>query len=216
MIIDVDAILFDSDGVLVDSHAAVEAAWRQLAQEFDLEIDLLLGELAGVRAIDTLRNHLQPERLTAAVDRLEQLELDLASRTGALPGAVEITASLPRGSWTIVTSGSRRLASARWAAAGVTVPDVTVTAESVTRGKPHPEPFLAAANALGVHPSRCLVFEDSASGAQAADAAGAQVAAVGSAPWTIEACVRIRDFVDISVEPTSDRTIRLSFPAPGA
>ncbi|MEZ5230520.1 MAG: HAD-IA family hydrolase [Acidimicrobiales bacterium] len=72
----------------------------------------------------------------------------------------------------MVTSGSRRLASARWAAAGVTVPDVTVTAESVTRGKPHPEPFLAAANALGVHPSRCLVFEDSASGAQAADAAG--------------------------------------------
>ncbi|MEZ5230521.1 MAG: hypothetical protein R2710_28790 [Acidimicrobiales bacterium] len=66
------------------------------AQEFDLEIDLLLGELAGVRAIDTLRNHLQPERLTAAVDRLEQLRARPGMRgQSALPGAVEITASLP-------------------------------------------------------------------------------------------------------------------------
>lgn len=197
MIIEADSVLFDSDGVLVDSHVAVERAWRQLATEFGLDIDELLPELSGVRAIDTLNRHLAASAVPAAVERLEQLELELASDTAAVPGAIALTSSLPAQSWAIVTSGSERLAAARWSAAGIRTPTVTVTAELVTNGKPDPEPFLLAAELLGVDPARCLVFEDSSSGAVAARAAGATTVAVGDAPWLFEPAVRIADLTTV-------------------
>ena len=83
---DVEAILFDNDGVLVDSHDLVEAAWRLLAEEFDLRIEVLLGELAGVPAADTLGGHLDPERAQAAVARLEDIEVTWRRRRPSKPG----------------------------------------------------------------------------------------------------------------------------------
>lgn len=221
MQISVDAILFDNDGVLVDSHAQTEQAWRQLADEFDLDAAGLLAELAGVRAVDTLGRHLSGPPLAAAVARLEDLEVDLAHLTRPMPGAVELLGRLPEGAWTVVTSATRRLATARWEGAGLPVPAVTVTAEDVERGKPHPEPFLAGAAGLGVDPRRCLVFEDSPSGGAAARTAGAAVVAVGDQPWPEEPPVRIPDLRPVSLDgpdrarSPGDGALRLSFgPAP--
>lgn len=199
MLFDAEAILFDNDGVLVDSHAQTEQAWRTLATEFDLDIDSLLVELVGCRAADTLGRHLSGDRLDAAVDRLEDLEVGLADRTEAGPGAAELLDGLPTDRWTVVTSAARRLAEARWRGAGLPIPPVTVTAEDVERGKPDPEPFLTGAARLGVEPDRCLVLEDSPSGGAAARAAGALVIAVGPQPWPIEPEARIADLTRLSV-----------------
>jgi sugar-phosphatase len=196
----VDAVLFDNDGVLVDSHAQTERAWRQLAAEFGLHAPTVLAELAGVRAVDTLGRHLEGGRLAAAVDRLEDLEVELAHLTRPVPGAAELLGRLPAGHWTVVTSATRRLATARWRGAGLPIPPVTVTAEDVVRGKPDPEPFLTGARRLGVDPTRCVVFEDSPSGGAAARAAGAVVVAVGPQRWPEEPPVRIADLRPVATD----------------
>lgn len=209
MLIPVDAILFDNDGVLVDSHAQTEQAWCRLAEEFDLDAPTLLAELAGVRAVDTLGRHLEGRRLAEAVARLEDLEVELAHLTEPMPGAADLLDRLPTGTWTVVTSATRRLATARWNGAGLPIPGVTVTAEDVERGKPHPEPFLAGAARLGVEPERSLVFEDSPSGGAAARAAGASVVAVGDHPWPDEPPLRIPDLRPVVVDDGADTGNRL-------
>ena len=199
LVLDADAVLFDSDGVLVDSHERVWKAWSTLAAAFGLDVGRLRSELAGVPARQTLSKHLSGSALDDAVTRLEDLEVESAAGTRAVAGAATFTASLPSGRFAFVTSASRRLALARWEAAGIAVPPHVVTADDVSRGKPDPEPFLTAAAMLGVAPSRCVVFEDSDAGSAAAHAAGANVVAVGSAPWTTEGVARVPDLCDVTV-----------------
>lgn len=205
-----DAILFDSDGVLVDSHEQVDVAWKAVATRFGLDWDQLRAELVGVPARETLARHLDGAVLDEAVAQLEELEVEAASATRPIPGAVAVTSSLPSGSFAIVTSASRRLGSARWDAAGIAIPDVVVTADDVHRGKPDPEPFLTAAARLGLEPRRCVVFEDSDAGGAAARAAGAHVVAVGSTRWTAAPAVRIPDLRALTVTRTGG-ALSLSF-----
>ena len=194
-----DAILFDSDGVLVDSHQQVDEAWSLLADEFGLDIGVLRGELVGARAADTLGRHLPPTRLDAAVARLEELEVATAVTTEPVAGALDLLRSLPAGTWTIVTSATRQLGEARWRGAGIPAPDEVVTAERVTVGKPHPEPFLAGAAVLGREPGRCLVFEDSRPGGAAAATAGARVVAIGRQRWDVEPVIRLADLTTVKL-----------------
>jgi sugar-phosphatase len=196
--LEADALLFDNDGVLVDSHQQVELAWRQLAGEFGLDFGMVAGELAGVRAADTLRRYLPPTDAARAVARLEDLEVELAATVRPLPGAIELLTGLPSRRWTIVTSASLRLAMARWSAAALPLPDRPITADDVVRGKPDPEPFLSAAHHLGVDPHSCLTFEDSSSGGAAAHAAGTRVVAVGSQPWITQPEARIQDLTQVT------------------
>lgn len=195
--LEADAVLFDSDGVLVDSHRVVEMAWRRLAAEFDLDVDRLLSEHAGVRPADTLRPHLTGERAAHAVARLEELELDLVGGVEAMPGAQRLTARLSSFPCAFVTSGTRRLATARWKEAGIEIPHVTVTAEDTARGKPDPAPYLTAAHLLGIEPGRCVVFEDSPSGGAAARAFGGTVVAVGGQSWPFEPAVRVDSLAQV-------------------
>ena len=204
-----DAILFDNDGVLVDSHVLVDVAWRQLAEEFALDYGVLEKQLIGVPAADTLGKHLEGEALDRALPRLEDLEVEVAGDTPPMAGAIELTNSLPPTAWAVVTSATRRLAKARWAGAGITPPPSTITADDITNGKPHPEPFLNAARLLGVDPTRCIVFEDSPSGGIAAQSAGATVVAVGDQEWTIEPAARIADLTSASVRTATDRSLTL-------
>jgi sugar-phosphatase len=191
------AILFDSDGVLVDSHRQVDECWHRLAAEFGLDFDQMGREMVGVRAIDTLSRYVAPDRLGAAIDRLEELEVESAASTDPVPGALELLTSLPAGTWSIVTSATRRLGVARWRGAGIPIPDRVVTADQVTAGKPDPEPFLAGASLLGVEPADCLVFEDSRPGGVAAAKAGSPVIAVGHQPWDVDPVARIDDLMAV-------------------
>lgn len=193
------ALLFDNDGVLVDSHHQVEVAWRALAAEFGLDPDRIMEQVMGVRTLDSLPRLLPADDVPAAVARIEELELAGATGTVALPGAVDLVGGLPADRWTIVTSGSRRLAEARWRGAGIPIPPKPVTADDVDRGKPDPEPYLRGAERLGVDPTRCLVFEDADPGARAGIAAGARVIAVGGDTWDVEPVARIPDLTHLSV-----------------
>jgi sugar-phosphatase len=175
----VDGVLLDSDGVLVDSGAAVEAAWLAWARHFEVDPAGVLRVNHGRPAVDVIALVAPHLDLGAAFALVEQLEVDTAHQTRPMPGAVDLVRSLPRDRWAVVTSATRRLATARLAASGIH-PRTVVTAEDTTHGKPHPAPYLAAAERLGLDPNRCVVFDDTPLGLAAGRAAGATVVGVAS------------------------------------
>jgi sugar-phosphatase len=213
VILEVEGVLFDSDGVLVDSHAQVDEAWRALAREFDLDYDVVATQLVGVPARSTLARHLSGDPLERAIIRLEELEVETAGTTAPVAGAIQLLSQLPGDRWAIVTSATRRLGEARWSGALLPMPPRAVTFDDVTHGKPHPEPFLTGAARLGVSPARCVVFEDSASGGDAAAAAGAAVVAVGGQPWRITPVARVVDLSMVSVVEVTERSVTLALTA---
>ena len=206
MILDVDAILFDIDGTLVDSTGAVERAWQAFTAAHGIDVDTLLTVSHGRRSADTIADFLpEPER-EAAVAELDALELADLDDIVPLPAVAELLTSLPRRRWAAVTSGNRVLMERRLHAAGLPGPDVLVTAEDVAEGKPHPEGFLLAARRLGFAPERCLVIEDAPPGIAAGLAAGATVLAVATSHdrgSLIDATIVVGTLEEITVTVTS-------------
>jgi sugar-phosphatase len=177
---DVEAILFDIDGTLVDSTAAVERIWRTWAGRHGLDAEEILRVCHGRRTEDTLALFLPAGEHPAALAELARLELAEVEEVAALPAAATLLPRLPAGRWAAVTSGSQPIMRARLAAAGLPVPDVLVAAEDVTAGKPDPDGYRKAAAALGADVTRCLVVEDAPAGLAAGRAAGARTLAVAT------------------------------------
>ncbi len=174
----VDAILFDIDGTLVDSTAAVIRTWTTWAAKHGIDADEVLRICHGRRTEDTLGMFLPAEELATATAEIEQWDLADMDDVRALPGTQSLLRRLPADRWAAVTSGSRELMRARLTAAGLPIPEVLVSAEAVEAGKPEPEGYLKAAAALGRDIRRCLVVEDAPAGVHAGRAAGARVLAV--------------------------------------
>lgn len=166
------AVLFDNDGVLVDSKDAGETAWRTWAGRHDLDPAAVVAVVHGVRSRETVARFVAPADVEAATAEIDALELATTAGTVAIPGAASLVGSLPDQARAVVTSAPRALAEARLRAAGVPVPATVVSSEDVSRGKPAPDPYLAAAARLGVEPAACVVLEDSDTGIRAARAAG--------------------------------------------
>ena len=165
------------DGILISSLGSVERSWTKWAQMRGIDPEHACRIAHGVRAIETVAK-LRPDLDSEAELKLIE-EIEIADNEGltVLPGVAELLSALPPERWTVVTSATERLARARLEVGGIPVPRHLVTANQVTRGKPHPEPFLAGAGLLGFAPSECVVFEDSSSGAKAGQAAGCTVVA---------------------------------------
>jgi mannitol-1-/sugar-/sorbitol-6-phosphatase len=177
----VGGLLFDSDGVLVDSTALVIAQWRVVAGWYGLPIEELLADMHGRRARDVLADYADrlPVPVEEAYERMLRDPASMAARTvPVLPGARELLGSLPRHGWAVVTSGGAQVAVPRLASAGLPDPPVLVTADDVPAGKPDPAPYATAAAKLGLDPADCLVFEDAPHGVASARAAGARVVAL--------------------------------------
>jgi mannitol-1-/sugar-/sorbitol-6-phosphatase len=172
-----EAVLFDMDGTLIDSTPAVMRAWTVWAGEMGLTEEEL-GRHHGVPSAGVVRAVLPPDRQQAAIDRINELELADVGDIVVLPGAAEALKALVEVKNAIATSCNRPLAWARIRAAGLQPPSTLVTADDVTNGKPDPEPFLLAAEKLGVDPRRCLVVEDAPMGLKAAHGAGCSTLAV--------------------------------------
>ncbi|MBP6043715.1 MAG: HAD-IA family hydrolase [Rhodoluna sp.] len=195
-------LLFDNDGVLVDSHAAAIVAWAQWCSEYAPHINWNDPINAGQRAEDKVREWIaSPDLFEEANNRINQLEQDTAHETIALPGAVELTSSMRDGLWTVCTSANPNLGRARLLAAGIKVPAELVTAADVKRGKPHPDPYLLGAERLGFAPEDCVVFEDAIAGAEAAVAAGVGLI-VGVSKMALEgpADIVVRDLTGITFD----------------
>jgi sugar-phosphatase len=170
-------ILFDMDGILISSIASVERSWTRWANLRGIDPAYARSIAHGRRAIETIAK-LRPDLDSEAeLKIIEDIEIEDNEDLTVLPGVLDLLASLPPFRWTVVTSATDRLAKARLAEGGLPLPEHLVTANQVTRGKPHPEPFLAGAAVLGFAPQDCVVFEDSSSGAQAGRAAGCTVIA---------------------------------------
>jgi sugar-phosphatase len=191
----VDGLLLDCDGVLVDSHNAAAVVWNQWAKRWAPGFDFHRDIEHGRRIADVVAELIStPGDVANAAEDLTQLELDNAAEVVPIPGARQLLGSIPRGSWAVVTSGGRAIATARMASAGLTPADVLVTADDVERGKPFPDPYLLAAQRLGLSPQRCAVFEDASAGVAAARAAGvATIIGVGEAAATARVTAAVAD-----------------------
>jgi mannitol-1-/sugar-/sorbitol-6-phosphatase len=176
----ISAVLFDLDGVLVESRDATERVWLEWAARNGIEEAELRAAMHGVRSIEVVRA-LRPE-LDDAVEAAAIEEAQARDVTGlrAIPGAADALRALREDRVAVVTSATRPLAAARLAAVGIEPPAVIVHAEDVTNGKPDPEGYLTAARRLGADPGEALVVEDSPPGIEAGRAAGAATVAVAS------------------------------------
>lgn len=173
-------VLFDLDGVLVDSTRAVDREWRAWAQRKAVDGDAIMAIAHGVRTIEVIRRvapHLDAER---EARKIESHEAHDKEGVVVMPGALDLVHSIPHGRWGVVTSGSRLLATARLRFCGLPVPKVLITADDVMNGKPHPEPYLKGAERLGFGPAECLVIEDAPAGILSACAAGMKVIGIAS------------------------------------
>lgn len=171
-------VIFDLDGVLVDSAAVVERQWRRWARSRGLRAEPFLRVCHGRRALETIRlaaPHLDAEAEVATFDPAEESGGEVPA---PLAGAARLTAELPADAWGVATSGLRSAATARLRRAGLPQPRVLVCAEDVARGKPSPDAYLLAAGRLGVAPGECIVVEDAPAGIEAARAAGMTVVAL--------------------------------------
>jgi len=168
------------DGVLISSLGSVERSWTKWAKMHGVDPVYACQIAQGCRSIDTIAK-LRPD-LDAETENgiIEGMEIEDTHGVTVLPGVLKLLAALPQSSWTVVTSATDPLARVRLAAGGVPVPERIVTAETVSRGKPHPDPYLAGATLLGIAPGDCVVFEDAASGTKSARAAGCTVVAATS------------------------------------
>jgi HAD superfamily hydrolase (TIGR01509 family) len=192
--IEVDTILFDMDGTLIDSTPAVNATWASFAAQYGLDLNFVMQTCHGYRTVENLKRFIPsiPEaELPREVERFESNILVVAEEKRArgeegsivaMPGAAALLAQIEaerpsaeaRDGWAIVTSATSAYAQNAFAAARVARPPaVFVTSDVCTRGKPDPEPYLLGARLAGRDIARCLVIEDAPPGLRSARAAGA-------------------------------------------
>ncbi|WP_378732171.1 HAD-IA family hydrolase [Nocardia brasiliensis] len=187
------AVLFDCDGVLVDSVDSGERSWRRWAHEYGLDPTEVLRGIHGRRSADTVRLFLPADAQEAGLARIEDIEISEAVDTAALPGVHQLLNRMTA-DWAIVTSASPALLQARLRAAGIPPPPVTITAADVSVGKPAPDGYLLAAHKLGSPIEHCVVFEDSVTGVAAGIAAGPRrVVGVGAQALDTPADIVVRD-----------------------
>jgi len=171
-------VLFDLDGVLVDSTPAVARVWAWWAREHGFNADETVQQAHGRPSITTIRELLPNSDLEAENREVERREIEDIADVIPLPGALQLLEALPLDRWAIVTSCTRRLAEVRIAAAELPKPKYLVTSNDVTRGKPDPEPYLKGAQILALPAGECVVVEDAPAGIRAGKAAGARVVAL--------------------------------------
>jgi sugar-phosphatase len=204
------ALLFDLDGVLVDSTPAVIRVWSRWAIARGFDPNEVVRRAHGRPSIATIRDYLPHADAEIENREVERGELEDLDGVVPLPGARELLSSLPPERWTVVTSCTRRLAQTRLRAAGLPVPDRLVTCDDIENGKPDPEPYLKGASFLGFSPKDCVVVEDAPAGIGSGKAAGARVIACrttaheaelkdAGADWVVENCK------SISFSPSTNR-----------
>ena len=216
MILTCQAVLFDLDGVLVDSTPAVARVWSRWALAHGIEPERAIAHAHGRRSVETVRA-LAPE-LNAEEENLkvEQMEIDDKEGVTALPGAARLLTTLPQERFAIVTSATMPLARARIGYAGLPLPEHLVTADQVSEGKPSPEPYLKGAALLGFSAQDCLVIEDAPAGIASARNAGMQVIAVPTtypAEELADATVIVPSLTGVEVQVFQD-SLQIKIDAP--
>lgn len=197
------ALLFDLDGVLINSTPAVARVWRRWALEHGFNPDEVVARAHGRPSLTTIREYLPNADHHLENREVERREIEDLEGVVPLPGALDLLASLPADRWTIVTSCTRPLAEVRIRAAGLPLPRKMITSNDIQHGKPNPEPYLRGASVLGFPAQECVVLEDVPAGVRAGKSAGARVIAFtttvqapvlreAGADWILKNCGDIR------------------------
>jgi mannitol-1-/sugar-/sorbitol-6-phosphatase len=197
------ALLFDLDGVLINSTPAVARVWSRWALERGFNPEEVVSRAHGRPSLTTIRDYLPNADHEAENREVERREIADLEGVIPLPGALDLLGSLPVDRWTIVTSCTRALAEVRIRAAGLPLPRRMITSNDIQHGKPHPEPYLKGAAILGFLPEDCVVVEDVPAGVRAGKAAGARVIAFtttvqpaalkeAGADWILKNCGDVR------------------------
>jgi sugar-phosphatase len=190
-----DAVLFDLDGVLIDSTGCILRHWQEWGDRHGITIDKIMQVVHGRITAETIRlvaPHLDAEEEARQFDAQELID---AAGVVAIEGARQILAALPEGAWAIVTSGPLEMVKVRLAKVGLPLPAALVTAGDVRQGKPAPEPYLTGAKRLGVAAGRCIVVEDAPAGIEAGKKAGMQVVGIATTHKREELIANGADFV---------------------
>jgi mannitol-1-/sugar-/sorbitol-6-phosphatase len=201
--IECNAMLFDLDGVLIDSTPAVARVWTNWAIEHGFKPDEVVRRAHGRPSITTLREYLPDADHEAENRIIERREIEDLEGVVPLTGALELLRSLPLERWAIVTSCTRPLAEVRLRAAGLPRPMQFVTSSDVKNGKPSPEPYRKGAEMLGFAAEDCIVVEDAPAGIKSGKAAHAKVIAFPTtapeqelratgADWVVGNCAAIQ------------------------
>jgi sugar-phosphatase len=217
------ALLFDMDGVLVDSTPAVARVWARWAARHGFDATEVVHRAHGRPSITTVREYLPNGDQLAESKEIERDEMTDLEGIVPLPGALELLSMLPRGRWTIVTSCSRRLAEVRLKTSGLPQPEVFVTSSDIQDGKPAPDPYLKGAAVLGFAARDCVVVEDATAGVRSGKAAGARVIALrttmaerelreAGADWVVRDCAAI----SLGTPETQDERLSLVLREDGA
>jgi sugar-phosphatase len=209
------ALLFDMDGVLVDSTPAVARVWTRWAARHGFDAAEVVHRAHGRPSITTVREYLPDRDHLAENKEIERDEVTDLDGVVPLPGALQLLSALPRGRWTIVTSCSRRLAEVRVKTSGLPRPEVFVTSSDIRNGKPAPDPYLKGAEVLGFAPQDCVVVEDAPAGVRSGKAAGARVIALRTTMserelWDAGADWIVRDCSAIALDNPGVREGKLS------
>lgn len=175
--IQTDALLFDMDGVLIDSTPAVARVWTKWAIDHGFDPAEVVLRAQGRPSITTIRELVPDSNHEAENAKVERSEIEDLEGVVPLPGTLELLSRLPSKRWAIVTSSTRPLAEVRIRAAGLPRQPLMITSSDVTHGKPHPEPYLKAAECLGFPSANCIVIEDAPAGIKAGKGAGSRVIA---------------------------------------
>jgi len=202
------AVLFDMDGVLVDSTPAVARVWSGWALAHRFDPTEVVRRAHGRPSLVTIRELLPDGNHEAENREVERREIEDIADVIALPGASRLLQAIPESRWTVVTSATRRLATIRLRAAGLPVPKHLITSDDVERGKPFPDPYLKGAEILRVDPGDCFVVEDAPSGIRSAKAAGSRVLALRTTSTDAELLSAGADWIAdnlsaLSLEPRS-------------
>ena len=168
------ALLFDLDGVLVDSTPAVTRVWKAWAFEHGIDGEQLVRVAHGRTNLSTIRELLPNGDYEAEARKVEQREIEDVDGLIPLPGALELLKILPMNRWAVVTSCSRPLAEARIRAAGLLLSKHFITSNEIVRSKPDPEAYLLGAKSVGLAATDCVVIEDAPAGIRSGKAAGAR------------------------------------------
>jgi sugar-phosphatase len=210
------ALLFDMDGVLVDSTPAVARVWTAWANKFGFDPSEVVRRAHGRPSIATIRELLPDGDHHAEDQEIEKAEIEDVGDIISLPGAARLLDALPDTHYAVVTSATHALALVRLRAAGFRIPKHLVTATDIQRGKPDPEPYLRGAQSLGLPSADCIVIEDAPAGIQSGKAAGSRVIALrttakdpvlreAGADWIVNDCSAI----SIASHPT-DGSLRVT------
>jgi sugar-phosphatase len=172
------AILFDLDGVLVDSAECIEKTWRAWATRHRLDPDHVIAIAHGRRGVEAVRLIAPDLSVDAELAELAASESTTSEGIYEIAGARDLLESLPANGWGVVTSGIRAVAEFRLRYVGLPTPPVMICADEIARGKPDPEGYLTAAARLGVSAADCVVIEDAPAGIESARAAGMRTVAI--------------------------------------